>query len=103
MHHAGSRIPQDRNPGDYMCYNGTGKWLKPGSPDQVYMQWVLEVNGAYGPCESRLSVCLFLRLSVSLSVYLSICLPLCLSVCLSVSLSLCVPVNVLLLLIKRRD
>ena len=43
---------QARNPGNYMCYNGTGKWLKPGSPDQVYMQWVLEVNGEYGPCES---------------------------------------------------
>ena len=48
---------QDRNPGEYMCYNGTGKWLKPGSPDQVYMQWVLEVNGAYGPCESQLNRC----------------------------------------------
>jgi hypothetical protein len=43
---------QCRRPGadrDYMCYNGTGKWLKPGSRDQVFMQWVLEVNGAFGP------------------------------------------------------
>ena len=39
------------DPTNYMCYNGTGKWLKPDSNDQVYMRFDVEVNGMYGPCE----------------------------------------------------
>jgi len=39
----------EHDAGGYMCANGTGRFLKPNSPDQVFMTWEMKVDGNFGP------------------------------------------------------